>query len=125
MADPDRLTPISGTGSLPVAPSLQPTLAAAHVPRLTAVLEPRVVFISALAVGVAFIAGIVARVLVAMIALVTNLAFLGRLSLQPVAPAEHRLGVWVVLVPVIGGLIVGLMARFGSKAIRGHGIPAC
>ena len=123
MAEHDRLTPISSTGHLPVSPSLQPTLAAAHVPRFTAVLEPRVLFISALAIGAAFIAGIVARVLVAMIALVTNFGFLGRLSLHPVAPAEHHLGVLVVLVPVVGGVIVGLMARFGSKAIRGHGIP--
>ncbi|MEO6600832.1 MAG: chloride channel protein [Polyangiaceae bacterium] len=123
MTDPDRLTPISSTGLLPVAPSLQPTLSAAHVPRLAAVLEPRVLFISALAIGVAFVAGIVARVLVAMIALVTNFAFLGRLSLHPVAPAEHHLGVFVVLVPVVGGVLVGLLARFGSKAIRGHGIP--
>ncbi|MET0792333.1 MAG: chloride channel protein, partial [Polyangiaceae bacterium] len=123
MAEMDRLTPISGTGSLPIAPSLQPTLAAAHVPRVAAVIGPRVVFISALAIGVAFVAGIVARVLVAMIALVTNAAFLGRFSLQPVAPAAHHLGLWVVLVPVVGGVIVGFMARYGSKAIRGHGIP--
>jgi CIC family chloride channel protein len=119
----DRNTPISSTGSLPVSPSLQPTLAAAHVPRFGAVLGPRVVFISALAVAVAFVAGIVARVLVAMIALVTNAAFLGQLSFHPVAPAENHLGWWVVLVPVAGGVLVGLMARYGSKAIRGHGIP--
>ena len=123
MADIDPRTPISTNGLLPVAPSLSPTLEAAHVPRVTSVLDPRVLFISALAVGVAFVAGIVARVLVAMIALVTNAAFLGRLSLRPVAPAEHHLGLWVVVVPALGGMIVGLMARFGSKAIRGHGIP--
>ena len=123
MAELDRRTPISSTGLLPVSPSLAPTLAAAHVPRIGPVLEPRVVFISALAVGVAFVAGIVARVLVALIALVTNVAFLGRLSFQPVAPADNHWGALVVFVPVVGGLIVGLMARYGSKAIRGHGIP--
>jgi len=123
MTDTDRRTPISETGLLPVSPSLSPTLAAAHVPRVTSVVEPRVIFISALSIGVAFVAGIVARVLVSMIALVTNAAFLGRISTRSVAPAEHHLGWLVILVPALGGLIVGLMARYGSKAIRGHGIP--
>ncbi|HKO46405.1 MAG TPA: chloride channel protein, partial [Polyangiaceae bacterium] len=123
MADLDRRTPISETGLLPVSPSLSPTLAAAHVPRAVSVVGPRSIFISALAIGVAFVAGIVARVLVTMIALVTNAAFFGRFSLRSVSPAEHQLGAWVILVPVLGGGIVGLMARFGSKAIRGHGIP--
>jgi len=123
MADSDRRSPISATGFLPVSPSLSPTLAAAHVPRAASVIGPRVMFISALAIGVAFVAGIVARVLVSMIALVTNLAFLGRFSTRSVAPAEHHLGWLVIFVPVLGGVIVGLMARYGSKAIRGHGIP--
>ncbi len=123
MADGDRLTPISSIGHLPVSPSLEPTLAAAHVPRLTNVVGPRVLLISALSIGVAFAAGLIARLLVAMIALVTNAAFFGRLSVQPVAPAAHHLGLWVIAVPVLGGVIVGLMARYGSKAIRGHGIP--
>ncbi|MEI9952409.1 MAG: chloride channel protein [Pseudomonadota bacterium] len=91
--------------------------------RCPRVIGPRVIFISALAIGVAFVPGIVARVLVSMIALVTNAAFFWRYSTLPVAPAEHQLGWLVIFVPVLGGLIVGLMARFGSKAIRGHGIP--
>jgi len=123
MSEDGRSTPISKTGLLPVSPSLSPTLAAAHVPRAARVINPRVIFISALAIGVAFVAGIVARVLVSMINLVTNAAFLGRFSLSSVAPAEHHLGLLVILVPVLGGLIVGVMARYGSKAIRGHGIP--
>lgn len=109
--------------SLPISPSLRQTLALAHVPRVPAVVSPRVVFIAALAVGLAFCAGLIARVLVAAIALVTNLAFLGRISLEPAAPADGELGRFVVLVPVLGGLVVGVMARYGSKAIRGHGIP--
>ena len=123
MSEFGESSPISATGLLPVSPSLGVTLEAARVPRVTAVVGPRVLFISALAVGIAFVAGIVARVLVVMIAFVTNLAFLGRISAHPVAPAQHHLGLLVVGVPVIGGLIVGLMARYGSKAIRGHGIP--
>jgi H+/Cl- antiporter ClcA len=58
-----------------------------------------------------------------LIALVTNLSFFGRLSIAPASPADNHLGGWVVLVPVAGALIVGLMARYGSAAIRGHGIP--
>ncbi len=102
---------------------MAPVLAAAHVPQVSAVVGPRVLFVSALAIVVAFVAGIIARVLVNAIALVTNLAFFARLSLHPVAPADNHLGWFVVIVPVIGGVIVGLMARYGSKAIRGHGIP--
>jgi H+/Cl- antiporter ClcA/CBS domain-containing protein len=43
--------------------------------------------------------------------------------LDSLNPSENHLGLWVLLIPVVGGLICGLMARFGSKAIRGHGIP--
>jgi H+/Cl- antiporter ClcA len=85
--------------------------------------DRRVVVISGYAILLALAAALSAQLLGALIALFTNLAFLGRLSLAPAAPAAHRLGAWVVGVPVLGGLVVGLMARFGSKAIRGHGIP--
>lgn len=119
----DEHVPISQTGLLPVSPSLEPALEAARVPQVQAILGPRAIWISALAVGVAFAAGVIARLLVALIAFVTNLAFRQRISLETVAPAGHRLGLWVVLVPAVGGVIVGLMARYGSRAIRGHGIP--
>jgi CIC family chloride channel protein len=115
--------PSAATGHLPVPPSLAPVLAAASVPRVTSVVGPRVLFISGLAIGVAFAAGIIARVLVSLIALVTNAAFFARFSWNSVAPAGNHLGLWVVLVPALGGLVVGVMARYGSKAIRGHGIP--
>jgi chloride channel protein, CIC family len=114
---------ISNTGRLPISPSLEPARLAAHVPEVKTVVGPRVVLISALAVGIAFAAGIIARILVSAIALSTNLAFFGRFSTQNVAPADSHLGALVVVVPVLGGIIVGLMARYGSKAIRGHGIP--
>jgi H+/Cl- antiporter ClcA len=124
-APPDSVPPppISQTGALPIAPSLEPSLVSARVPEVEALLGPRAIWISVLAIGVAFAAGVIARLLVALIAIATNLAFLGRFSLETVAPASHHLGLWVVLVPVAGGLIVGVMARYGSRAIRGHGIP--
>ncbi|MGC4070170.1 MAG: chloride channel protein [Polyangiaceae bacterium] len=119
----DELTPISQSGLLPVSPSFEPALAAARVPEVQAILGPRAIWISALAIGVAFAAGVIARLLVALIAFVTNLSFRCRLSLAPVSPEGHHWGAWVVLLPALGGVIVGLMARYGSRAIRGHGIP--
>src|SRR4051812_39499755 len=72
---------------------------------------------------VAVAAGFIARALAALISLVTNIAFFGRWSFMPASPAANHLGMWVVVVPVLGGLLVGCMARWGSAAIRGHGIP--
>src|SRR5271155_3193247 len=57
------------------------------------------------------------------IAVATNLFYYHRLSTVAVSPAGSPLGYWMVVVPVLGGLLVGLMARFGSDKIRGHGIP--
>ena len=113
----------STTDGLPVAPSLGPTLEAARVPPHSALVDRRVVFVSALALALGLAAALVAQGLTRLIGLVTNLAFYGRLSTAFVSPADHHLGPWVVLVPIAGGLIVGVMARYGSKAIRGHGIP--
>lgn len=110
-------------GALPVAPSMGPALAAAHVSAQGGSLSPRTLAITAMALGIGAAAALIAEVLASSLALVTNLAFFGRFSLAPASPADNSLGAWVVLVPVTGALIVGLMARYGSKAIRGHGIP--
>jgi H+/Cl- antiporter ClcA len=64
-----------------------------------------------------------AWVLLWLIAVITNLAFYQRWSAAPAVPQGNHLGLWVVLVPVMGALVIGLMARFGSEKIRGHGIP--
>ena len=56
-----------------------------------------------------------------VIDLFTNLAYFHRFSVDPASPADNTYGAWSIVVPVIGGLIVGLMALYGSKAIRGHG----
>jgi H+/Cl- antiporter ClcA/CBS domain-containing protein len=109
--------------SLPVAPSMGPALEALHAPAPRAVVDTRTLVISALALGLGLVAAGVARVLTALIGLITNLAFYGRLSFAFVGPAENNLGWLVVAVPVIGGIVVGVMARYGSAAIRGHGIP--
>jgi H+/Cl- antiporter ClcA len=78
---------------------------------------------TALAVVIAAFATLAAVVLLNLIRFFTNLFFFQTLSFANRSPADNTLGLWVIAVPVIGGLIVGLMARFGSEKIRGHGIP--
>jgi H+/Cl- antiporter ClcA len=76
-----------------------------------------------MALIIGMLSAVVAGVLVWLIAIVTNLAFYQRFSSVFQSSDHHHLGYYVVLVPVIGGLIIGLMARYGSEKIRGHGIP--
>src|SRR4051794_19820570 len=83
----------------------------------------RLLYISLLAVGLGIIISGVAKLLVWLINLVTNVSFFQQFSFAPSSPAQHHLGLWVILLPVAGGIVVGLMALYGSKAIRGHGIP--
>jgi chloride channel protein, CIC family len=83
----------------------------------------RVLLLSAMALVIGAISSLVAYALLWLIAAITNLAFYQRLSAAPVVPQGNHLGWWVVVVPVVGALIIGLMARFGSEKIRGHGIP--
>jgi CIC family chloride channel protein len=61
--------------------------------------------------------------LLQLIALVTNLAYFGRLSTEAVDLGQSPWGIAAALVPPVGCLIIGLMARYGSEKIRGHGIP--
>jgi H+/Cl- antiporter ClcA/CBS domain-containing protein len=119
---PERMSH-SASGGVPIAPSLEPAIAAVGIPWRSQENQNRLLFISALSIGIAFAAAACAEVLVALINVVTNLAFFGQLSLSFRSPATHHLGLLVILVPVIGGLVVGVMARYGSPAIRGHGIP--
>ena len=85
--------------------------------------EFRLVGISAIAVVIGAVCAVVALVLLRMIDLFTNLFYFQEFSLRPHLPAANTLGWLAVLVPVVGGLIIGLMARYGSERIRGHGIP--
>ena len=83
----------------------------------------RVLPISAIAVGIGALGAVVALALLHLIGLFTNLFFFQRLSAGMVSPAGNHLGPLVILVPVAGALVVGVMARYGSDRIRGHGIP--
>ncbi len=83
----------------------------------------RVLLISALAIAIGVVAAYVALALLKLIGFFTNVFFFQRFDTGLVSPAGHHLGAFVILVPVAGALIVGVMARYGSERIRGHGIP--
>src|SRR5574338_1105183 len=85
--------------------------------------DRRVLLLSGMAILIGAMSSVVAYVLVWLINVFTNIFYYQRSSSQPASPAGNHLGIWAVFVPAIGGLIIGLMARFGSEKIRGHGIP--
>ena len=113
------------TEGLAIAPAMDLAVERSQTPGQYAPIDRRVLQICGVAIILGIAAAFVAQALVALISLTTNLAFFGRLSLAESIPAEavSHLGLWVIPIPVIGAIIVGLMARYGSKAIRGHGIP--
>ena len=86
-------------------------------------MTPRVVGISGLAVIIGVVGTYVAWALLKLIGIFTNLFFFHRWSTFLASPAANKLGIWEVLVPVAGALVIGFMARYGSERIRGHGIP--
>jgi CIC family chloride channel protein len=111
-----------GGSGIPVAVSMEAALRSAHVGQ-AGTDKRRLLWITLLAVVGAVVIGVVAKGMVLLIDLITNLAFFGRFSLEYLPPGQNHLGWWAVAIPVLGGVVVGLMALYGSKAIRGHGIP--
>lgn len=84
----------------------------------------RVLRISLLAIVIGLASAVIAFLLLRLIAFFTNLFFFQTISFSgETSPAQSTLGIFILIVPVIGGLIIGLMARYGSDRIRGHGIP--
>ena len=83
----------------------------------------RVVPISLLAAVIGLVCAFVALALLRLIGLFTNLFYFGRWNMTMVSPVGNHLGVYGVFVPIAGALIIGVMARYGSERIRGHGIP--
>ena len=84
----------------------------------------RVLVIAAIAIPIGALSACVAWALLRLIGLITNLVFYQRFGTALVAPgAGHHSPALILLAPVCGGLVIGLMARFGSEKIRGHGIP--
>jgi len=85
--------------------------------------DRRMLMLAAMAIVVGTGGALASWVLIKLIALATNLFWFGRVSAQSVAIVDTLVGPWMVAIPVIGGLIIGVMARYGSDKIRGHGIP--
>jgi chloride channel protein, CIC family len=83
----------------------------------------RLLLMSCLAAGIGLIAGGIAWILYKLIGLLTNLFFYHRFDTSFASAQLNHLGPWVIVTPVIGGLIVGFMAKYGSPKIKGHGIP--
>jgi CIC family chloride channel protein len=83
----------------------------------------RMLLISFLAAGIGLVAGCIAFLLYKLIGLFTNIFFFHRFAADFSSARLHHLGPWVILTPVIGGIIVGFMAKYGSSKIKGHGIP--
>ena len=120
----DRETARSATtDGLTITPALDLVAEAAQVPPQYSIVDRRVLAICGLAVLLGISAAFLAVLLVGLINLITNFAFYHQFSLAARSPADNQLGWLVVFVPVLGSLVVGFMARYGSKAIRGHGIP--
>jgi H+/Cl- antiporter ClcA len=87
-------------------------------------LRPRVLAITAIAVPVGAASAVAAYALLKLIGLITNLVFYQRTGTALVAPGARHHPWWLVIgAPIAGGLVIGLMARYGSEKIRGHGMP--
>jgi H+/Cl- antiporter ClcA len=132
-ADRESVRTAGSTEGMPVAPALGASLDQAKMPLKSTLVDRRILLISALAIVLGAAAAVVAQLLMLMINLITDLVFYGRISdvIGPnaqhgsfvLSPAGNHLGALVILMPVIGGLAAGIMARWGSRAIQGHGIP--
>ncbi|CAG9169684.1 chloride channel protein [Cupriavidus pampae] len=94
-----------------------------HFEKRDYAVDRRLPMLAAIALVLGGVSTVAAWVLVNLIRFFTNLFFYQTLSFAESSPAHNTLGLWVIALPVIGGLIVGLMARYGSDKIRGHGIP--
>ncbi len=86
-------------------------------------LDPAVLKTSAFAILVGFIGGLVAQGLLELIYLFTNLFFYGKWSFAITSPVHNHLGAWVILIPPVGGILVGIMIYFWEPTLKGHGIP--
>ena len=85
--------------------------------------DSRMLVLIGLALPVGAISAVVAKALLWLIAEITNIVFFQRFSSQLGSLQHNHLGAWVILAPVAGALVIGLMARYGSGKIRGHGAP--
>ncbi len=115
-----QTTPVTG---IPISPALNNLDNGPAKPKNDFALKMRLVRISCLSIVVAVAISVIAKLLVWLINLVTNVSFYGTFAATFHSPSANHLGLWVIIIPAIGGILVGLMALYGSAAIRGHGIP--
>lgn len=108
---------------IPVSLSLNSSLENENTPYKIVQSKKRILIITAIAVFIAVFVSIVSKLLIYLIDFFSNIAFHGQASIHYLSPSDNELGLWVIAVPAIGGVIVGIMALYGSQAIRGHGIP--
>jgi len=113
----------SNPEGIPISLSMEPLLEEEGIARRHTIKLTRLLYICMLAILNALLVSVIAKVMVMLINIVTGISFHGYATTGEIAPTGNHLGLWVILVPVVGGVIVGIMARFGSMAIRGHGIP--
>jgi H+/Cl- antiporter ClcA/CBS domain-containing protein len=98
--------------------------AVVHAHRRDFSTNSRVLVLTAMAAAIGVISAFVALGLAWLISLFTNVFYYGHFTARGLgSPAGHHLGGWSVLIPIAGGILIGLMARYGSEKIRGHGIP--
>jgi CIC family chloride channel protein len=88
-----------------------------------ALFHRRDIFLGVLGILIGFFIGILSEVLKLLINFVTNISYFGLFSFEEAKPQDHLLGFWALFIPAIGGLIVGLMARFVNQGVYGHGLP--
>ena len=119
----NKINSASTNEGIPISVSIGPALEAEKMQKVQGVNLKRLAYICSLAILNALLVGIIAKVMVSLISWVTAISFYGTILPGEVSPTGNHLGVWVIFIPVIGGVIVGIMARYGSRAIRGHGIP--
>ncbi len=108
---------------IPVSPSLTLPMSVIKHDHLKTNLDRKAVVLCLLSILVGILAGLIAKVFTALIGLITNLTYYGKFSARFSSPAGNHLGYFAIIVPIVGGLVVGVMARYGSAGIRGHGIP--
>lgn len=87
-------------------------------------ISPRIALLSLYSVGVGLIAGFVAEGVFKLIYLFTNIFFTGRASFEVSYPDQFHLGLWVIVVPAIGGIVAGLLIHYWEPTLKGHGTPA-
>ncbi len=85
--------------------------------------DSRMLLLVAFAIPLGVLSAFVAKGLLWLIAVISNFVFFQHFSAVPESLQHHQLGPWVILAPVAGSIVIGLMARYGSEKIRGHGIP--